>query len=181
MKYLISTVLLITLLSDLSAQEDVPAMTFGHFTFERTLVLPGSPEEIYDAITGDISGWWDHTFFRNPARFVVDNFPGGGFWEIFDENGDGVRHAEVIYAHRGKILRLDGPFGLSGRAIQKVVTYYLSPGAAAGTTELRLVVHCTGAYEAAVPEMVERVWNRFLFDRLKPYVEAGKLLKKQGE
>jgi uncharacterized protein YndB with AHSA1/START domain len=181
MKYLFLLVMSLAVLRNAEAQDEAPAMTFGHFTFERTLTLPGSPEEIYDAITGDISGWWDHTFFKNPARFVVDNFPGGGFWEIFDESGDGVKHAEVIYAHRGKMLRLDGPFGLSGRAVQKVVTYYLSPGETPETTQLRLVVHCTGAYEAAVPEMVERVWNRFLFDRLKPYVEAGKHLKKQGE
>lgn len=181
MKYLFLLLMSIATLSYVSAQEEAPAMTFGHFTFERTVVLPGSPEEIYDAITGDISGWWDHTFFKNPARFVVDNFPGGGFWEIFDESGDGVKHAEVIYAHRGKILRLDGPFGLSGRAVQKVVSYYLSPGEESNTTEVRLVVHCTGAYEPAVPEMVERVWNRFLFDRLKPFVEAGKHLDKQGK
>jgi uncharacterized protein YndB with AHSA1/START domain len=159
---------------DAFSQESDPPMTFGHFSFERSVELPGSPEEVYDALTGDISGWWDHTFSKKPARFTVDNFPGGGFWEIFDEHGDGVRHAEVIYAQRGKILRLDGPFGLSGRAIQKVVSYYLSAGASPNTTELKLVVHCTGAYEPAVPEMVEKVWHRFLFDRLKPYIESGK-------
>lgn len=179
MKYRLLIFGLISFLSiAVSAQEDAPPMTFGHFSFERTLILPGTPEEIYDAISGDISGWWDHKFSKNPARFVIEAVPGGGFWEIFDESGDGVRHAEVIYAHRGKLLRMEGPFGLSGRAIIKVVSYYFSAGDSPDTTELKLVVHVTGAYEPAVPEMVEKVWHRFLFDRFQPYILEGKHKKK---
>ena len=30
------------------------------FTFERT--VPGTPRATFDALTGDISGWWDHSF-----------------------------------------------------------------------------------------------------------------------
>jgi hypothetical protein len=138
-----------------------------------TLALPGSPEIIYDAITGDISGWWDHTFSEKPAKFYIDPKPGGGFYEIFDESGDGVLHATVIYAQRGKILRMDGPLGLSGKAITMVYTLTFEPAGTDSTT-LGLEVHGSGEFEPAIPGIVESVWKHFLIDQFKPYVETGK-------
>ena len=93
---------------------DSTALKYGAFAFEIITVLPGPPETVYDAITGDLSGWWDHTFSEKPARFYLEAKPGGGFWELFDDEGNGVLHATVIYAHRPHLLRFDGPLGLSG-------------------------------------------------------------------
>jgi hypothetical protein len=143
------------------------------FTFQMQLNLPGTPEVVYDAITGDISGWWDHTFSEKPAKFYIDPRPGGGFYEIFDETGDGVLHATVIYAHRGKLLRLDGPLGLSGKATNMVYSLSFEPTAADSTT-LTLEVHGSGEFEQNIPGLVESVWRHFLFDRFKPFLE-GKL------
>jgi len=68
-------------------QPDESVETGGFaFTFERT--VPGSPRETYDALTGDISGWWDHTFANEPYRLYIEPRPGGGFYEIFDKSGD---------------------------------------------------------------------------------------------
>ncbi len=76
------------------------------FAFDLDLSLPGSPEIIYDAFTGDISGWWDHTFSDAPRALYIEPTPGGAFMELFDESGDGVRHATVTAAKRGELLRL---------------------------------------------------------------------------
>jgi hypothetical protein len=141
------------------------------FTFRMHLNLPGKPEAVYDAITGDISGWWDHTFSEKPAKFYIDPKPGGGFYEIFDESGDGVLHATVIYAQRGKLLRLDGPLGLSGKAVTMVYTLSFGPQGA-DSTKLSLEVHGSGEFEPTIPGIVESVWKHFLFDRFKPYVEG---------
>lgn len=65
----------------------IEPLTVGGFSFVLALTLPGAPEAIYDAVTGDISGWWDHSFSEKPARFYIEPKPGGGFWEIFDESG----------------------------------------------------------------------------------------------
>ena len=81
--------------------EPVPEQKFGVFAIEHKLALPGKPEAIYDAMTGDISGWWDHSFCKNPKKFYIEPKPGGGFWEIFDDSGDDVLHATVIFAERG--------------------------------------------------------------------------------
>ena len=148
----------------------------GAFSIDHELALPGTPEVIYDAITGDISGWWDHTFSGKPAKFYIEPKPGGGFWEIFDDSGDGVKHAEVILAQRGKMLRFDGPLGLSGRALKMVHTYTFE-AAGEDSTLLKLSVHASGEVEEGLPAIIDRVWRHFLFEQFKPYVEAGKHLR----
>ena len=156
-------------------QESPPKPRYDVFSFEQELRLPGPPEAIYDAISGDISGWWDHSFSNPPARLYLEAKPGGGFTEIFNERGDGALHATVIYAERGKLLRFDGPLGLSGKAIQLVCSYEFKP-AGPDSTRLTLSVHGSGEVEEGVPKVVEGVWHHFLFERFKPYVESGRHL-----
>ena len=151
----------------------------GVFSFEHKLLLPGTPEIIYDAITGDISGWWDHSFSESPYKFYVEAKPGGGFYEIFDESGDGVLHATVTAAQRGKLLRFVGPLGLAGTAINLVCTYNFK-AAGADSTELSLSVHGSGEMKEGTPELVDKVWQHFLFERFKPYIESGKHLAKKN-
>jgi len=152
---------------------------YGVFSFEKELILPGTPEIIYDAITGDISGWWDHSFSAQPYKLYIEAKPGGGFWEIFDKSGNGALHATVIYADRGKLLRFDGPLGLSGKAIQVVCTYKFK-SAGRDSTNLKLEVHASGEVEEGIPAIVESVWDHFLFGRFKPYIESGKHLKNKN-
>jgi hypothetical protein len=139
----------------------------------HVLTLPGTPGEIYDAITGDLSGWWDHTFSGKPARFTLDPRPGGQFLEVFDDSGDGVVHATVIYAKRGEILRFDGPMGLSGNAIHMVHTYRFET-AGADSTRLVLVVNAAGQMETGWEGAVDSSWKHFLFERFQPYVLEGR-------
>lgn len=142
------------------------------FSFEQQLTVPGTTTQIYDAMTGDISGWWDHSFSDKPYRLYIDAVPGGGFFEIFNAGGDGVKHATVIYSDRGKMLRMDGPLGLSGKAVQMVTTYEFT-ATGSDSTIVKLSVHAAGEIGDGVPAKVEAVWHHFLFDRFKPYVENG--------
>ncbi|MFH1681930.1 MAG: SRPBCC domain-containing protein [Candidatus Eisenbacteria bacterium] len=146
----------------------------GGFTCTHVVTLPGTPEEVYDAATGDISAWWDHSFSGNPARLYIEPKPGGGFFEIFDESGDGVRHATVLYAERGKALRFEGPLGLSGHAVLMVTTYTFEP-AGEDSTRFLVDVRASGEVKEGWPEVVDRTWHHFLFERFAPYLEAGGL------
>jgi len=152
-----------------SQAKRVPA---GVFQFQLSVDLPADPETVFDTVTGDISSWWDHTMSKNPARFVLEPRPGGGFWEYFDESGtNGVRHAVVIYADRGKMLRFEGPLGLSGQAITMVTTYTFQ---AKGTgTVLTVEVHAAGEMTPDLKDVVQGVWRHFLFERLKPHMEKA--------
>ncbi len=142
------------------------------FAFEHVLMLPGPPEEIYDAATGDISGWWDHSLSGDPARLVLEPWPGGRFLEVFEEGSrDGVVHATVTIAQRGELLRFEGPLGLTGHAIHGVYTYRFEP--AGDSTRMTLSVRMAGEMADGWPEVVERVWRHFIYDRFVPYVERG--------
>jgi len=172
----LAAVLGLALPGDAASTADKPAEpveTGGFaFTFERT--VPGSPRETYDALTGDISGWWDHTFANEPYRLYIEPKPGGGFYEIFDKSGDGVRHAVVTAAERGVLLRFEGPLGLAGNALFMVATYELEEVGLEGTsTHLKVTVHAAGEMQEGWAETVEGVWHHFIDERFVPYMEAG--------
>jgi len=159
--------------SQTNAQENSTKYDVFSFTFD--IVLPGSPDKIYDNITGDISGWWDHSFSEKPDSFFIEPFPGGGFYEYFDNMENGVKHATVLVAQRGKMLRFDGPLGLSGKAIQLVSTFELEQ-TESDSTKLTLTVNAAGQIDDGIDKIVERVWRHFIFDRLKPFIEnEGKI------
>lgn len=173
--YILMTLFLIIIISfPASAQEKKPK--YDVFSFEQQLTLPGTTTQIYDAMTGDISGWWDHSFSEKPYKLYIDAIPGGGFYEIFNAGGDGVKHATVIYSDRGKMLRFDGPLGLSGRAVQMVTTYEFFEAGPDSTT-VKLSVHGSGEIDEGLPAKIDSVWHHFLFERFKPYVEGGMKMK----
>lgn len=145
------------------------------FSIEREVILPLTPTEAYDVMTGDISGWWDHKFSEAPTQFFIDPKPGGGFYEIFDDGGDGVLHGTVIYAQRGKLLRFEGPLGFSGKAVNLVMTYAYEADEAG--TRVKLTVNAAGRIEEGWAEAVDRLWYHFLIEQLKPYVESGRYRK----
>ena len=140
------------------------------FSFDMNFSYPGDPVFVYDHLTGDISNWWDHSFSEQPYKLFIEARPGGGFYEIFNESGDGALHAKVIYAERGKMLRMEGPLGLSGQALTLVCTYTLK-AEDANSTLLTLNVNGAGAFSDEIPEIVRQVWEHFLWEQFQPYIE----------
>jgi hypothetical protein len=140
------------------------------FDFEMNFSYPGDPVFVYDHLTGDISEWWDHSFSEKPLKIYIEARPGGGFYEIFDQEGNGALHARVIYADRGKILRMEGPLGLSGQALTLVCTYTLT-ASGQDSTLLKLNVNASGEFVEETPELVKQVWEHFLWEQFKPYIE----------
>jgi hypothetical protein len=173
----ILAVLLLTLLLPVAARGEVVKSGHNSFIIKQVVILPDTPEAIYDATTGDISDWWDHHFSEKPAKFFIEAKPGGGFYEIFDESGDGVLHGTVTWAQRGKSLRFTGPLGLAGNAVSGVWTLTYEPHGEKGT-KLILDGRMAGALEEGWAEVVDSVWKHFLVEQLKPYVEQGKNRKK---
>jgi len=146
--------------------QEVP---YGAFVFRDSVTVPGGAERAFDAFV-NVNAWWDHKFSEKPARFYIEPKAGGGFWELFDEGGNGVRHATVIYVQRPDILRMEGPLGLSGNAIQLVSTLEFTPRG--DSTAVSLELHGAGEVREGWPELVRSVWHHFLAERYKPYVEG---------
>jgi hypothetical protein len=160
----------------LAAQAEVREFAVKGFVISEELTLPVSPDTLFNVMTGDIRGWWDHSFSDSPKALFIEPTPGGGFFELFDDAGNGVKHATVIYAERGKRLRFEGPLGLSGKAVVFVTTWDYE--AAPGGTLLKLTVSMSGQIEEGFEQTIAGVWHHFLVERLKPYVESGRYLEK---
>lgn len=141
----------------------------GVFVFHDSVTVPGSAEQAFDGFV-DVNAWWDHRFTESPARFFLEPKAGGGFWELFDGEGNGVRHAEVIYVQRPEVLRMEGPLGLSGNAIVMVFTLQFSERG--DSTVVALDVHGAGEVHEGWPDLVRSVWRHFLVERYQPFMEG---------
>ncbi len=131
-------------------------------------------DEVFAAATGDVSPWWDHSFTPDPAELVIEPVFGGRFYERFTHgSGDGALHATVIYVNPPQALRLDGPFGLSGRAVTKLVSWRLEEAEDGASTVFHVDISMSGEVDAALAGIVSNVWRHFIGARLTPYVEAG--------
>jgi hypothetical protein len=142
------------------------------FTITQELVLPVEANTAFAMMTGDIGGWWDHTFSEHPQALFIEPKAGGGFYEMFDDQGHGVRHASVTWAEPGKRLRFEGPLGLAGNAINMVTTWdYEAMG---DSTHVICTVNLTGQVDADKAAIVESVWRHFLIEQLQPWVNKQK-------
>jgi uncharacterized protein YndB with AHSA1/START domain len=159
------------------SRSETSELKTGAFQVQEELTLPASPEAVYDALTGDITGWWDHSFSEHPKKLYIEARPGGGFYEIFDDAGNGALHATVITANRGRLLRFSGPLGFSGDAVNMVTTYQLAADPAG--TKLHLTCNVSGQIRDGEAQIVDAVWRHFLVERFKPYIESG-AYKKHG-
>ena len=168
MKYL---VFLVVLSAAQLAVAELTVNPAGGYTSVQSAKLPGTPEELYDAMTGDLLPWWDHTFSEHPKSLTLEPWVGGRFIEEFDDKGNGALHATVIYAERPKLLRYDGPLGLSGRAVNFVVTYEFTEES--DSTTVKVTAQRSGQIDEEWANIVDGVWHHFLIERFKPYVESG--------
>jgi len=141
----------------------------GAFSFDDSVHVPLPHRDAFDRFL-EVDRWWDHRVSPDPSRFYIDARPGGGFYEIFDSSGDGVLHATVIFVRRGETLRMRGPLGLSGFALDMVYTLDFKEDESG--TWVVLDVRGAGEMEDEWPALVQRVWHHFLAERFKPYAEG---------
>ena len=168
-----TSLLLCTLLPTLHAE--TKEIKTAAFQIQQEVAIAAKPESVYDAATGDISGWWDHHISEHPKKLYIEAKPGGCLFEIFDDAGNGARHAVVIYADRGKMLRF--PALSVSQEWQSTASPPTNFCRSAGT-KLRVTVNITGQIDEKTAQLVDGVWRHFIAERLKPYVESGANSKK---
>lgn len=111
----------------------------------RTIVSIAKPTTVvYDAFVGRVGEWWDasHTWSGQSTNLSIDARPGGCFCERLV--GGGVQHMAVLYADRGKMLRMSGGLGpLQGMAVTATLSVTLTEANGATTLE---AVYAVGGY-----------------------------------
>ena len=64
MRYTVQLILFMLIISSsfFAQDENSAKAKYDVFSFDKEVTLPGTPDIIFDAVTGDISGWWDHSY-----------------------------------------------------------------------------------------------------------------------
>ncbi len=141
------------------------------FTVRAVMPINAAPDTVFDALRA-VAQWWDgaHTFSGHASSLTLDPKPGGCFCEQL--SGGGIQHMVVIYADRGKLLRLSGGLGpLQALAVTAIWTLRLQD------TDGRTIVESTYAVAgrgkdslATLAPVVDQVMGEQI-GRLKRYVE----------
>lgn len=143
------------------------------FAVERAVVVGATPDAAFDAFTGDIRGWWDHSFSAQPHALVLEAKVGGSFYELFDDAGNGAQHARVTLVRRGEEIQFRGPLGFQALGVNMEMVHRVRFEAEGeGKTRVSVSVRGVGEVQAGWPETVEKVWGHFLEERFQPFVEG---------
>ena len=155
----------------LSSHGEVTTKDAQGFVTSASILITAKPNEVYDKI-GEISSWWDsnHTFSGDSKNLRIELIPGCCFCESFGK-GDGVMHLLVIYAQRGRLLRLQGGLGpLQSLGAQGTLSVEFHEGDGGTKLSFKYTVHGRGLADWA--EAVDRVLGE-QFTRLKRSIELG--------
>lgn len=81
------------------------------FTVRTTVTIAKDAGTVYDVFTEHVGEWWDpsHTYSGRSSNLSLAARAGGCFCEQLE--GGGVEHMTVVYAERGKTLRMRGGLG----------------------------------------------------------------------
>jgi len=93
-----------------------------HYELRHEASSSMAPEDLWKKLSRP-SVWWhpDHTYSGDSSNLVLELKAGGHWREQWGENS--VLHGVVLNVDKGKILRLDAPFGpLQGMAVNVVWT-----------------------------------------------------------
>ena len=95
------------------------------FHTELEIPLKASPARVYQALTHDISAWWDPDASWGKGKLVLEPKVGGRMWEDFG-NGEGALFGIVTYVEQNKKLEIEGDHGL-GSGVQGYIRFELVP------------------------------------------------------
>ncbi len=142
MRYLLIFLLALT---SAASQAEVMDQSPAGFTSRSVHVSTAAPDQVWQGLTKDIGKWWnaDHTFSGDAENLFLEAEAGEEFGEKLPGGGT-VTHMEVVYAEKGKVLRLRGGLGpLQAMALVGVMTVELA--AVEAGTELT-VTYVVGGY-----------------------------------
>lgn len=107
------------------AEAEVVSATPQGFEVKASATVAATPAEAW-AMLGRIERWWNpsHTYSGKAENLSLRTRIGGCFCEKLA--GGGVEHMRVVYADRGKMLRLQGGLGpLQGEGAAGSLTWTL--------------------------------------------------------
>jgi uncharacterized protein YndB with AHSA1/START domain len=109
----------------LASAEVVVASDPG-FTLKTSAIVAATPDKVYASLI-DVAKWWDpaHTYSGSSQNMSINPTGGGCFCEKLPDGG--VQHMTVVFASKGKMLRMTGGLGpLQASAVVGVLTFEMA-------------------------------------------------------
>ncbi len=140
------------------------------------ILVEAEPYQVFNAITTGTAIWWAPPYLqRKDARdLIMEPKVGGRFyerWTLSHNDSKGALHAIVTAIDPPTLLRLQGSFGMTDRALSATLTILLT--SIPQGTHVHCSFHAFGEVDEALEFEYTRAWNDLL-GRLKFYVEEGK-------
>jgi uncharacterized protein YndB with AHSA1/START domain len=136
--------------------------------------IKASPDRVFAVLTRSAALWWDHKYLegKEACDLILEPRIGGRFYERWGSSTMGDRMG-VILGTVGAIqppdlITLQGPFGMSRRAVFSVITVELK--AADEGTDVSFTQHAVGDVDQALESQYKEQWQELLH-RLKSLIE----------
>jgi uncharacterized protein YndB with AHSA1/START domain len=129
------------------------------YVVERSFETPASAEVAYDQFI-DIASWWDpaHSYSGEERQMSLSVTPGGCWCETLPDTQGFVEHGRVLYAERGKAIRIAAALGpLQELGASGVMTVTFTQTQAGARVAMRYVVN--GIRTAPTEKPVAQVLN----------------------
>ncbi len=174
---LLSVAALALSLASPAAAEVVESSPAG-FVVSSSADIAAAPLDIWTVLRSP-ARWWsaEHSWSGDAANFWLDAQAGGCFCETLPGDATtrgSVRHATIIYAKPGEMLRLSGALGpLQGEAVTGTLSIALVPEGAGTRVQFEYVV---GGYARADLEALAPVVDAVIAQQLRGLKAAA-----QGE
>jgi uncharacterized protein YndB with AHSA1/START domain len=156
------------------ARAEVTDQNQSGFATAGVVTIAAGPERVWDTLVNPAK-WWnsEHSWSGEAANLTLDPRAGGCFCEALPGGGS-VEHMRVIYADRGKQLRMRGALGpLQGEGLAATLTVTLQ--AEGGATKLAWSYKVGGYTDfpwAQIAPAVDGVVSE-QFQRLAALLEEG--------
>jgi uncharacterized protein YndB with AHSA1/START domain len=149
------------------------------FKVMQEIVINGSVEKVFHALTREISSWWGAPMYctAKPQDFILETKPGGLFYELSDD-GEFAVWGRVTGFKKNQLLEFEGPVGISD-AVHGLVRMEVE--AKGGSTLLKLTHSAIGQFPEATVDSYGSGWSDLLDRRLRAFVEKGQILGLKGE
>ena len=140
-----------------------------------TAEVRAAPLAVYLALVDQVGASWDadHTWSGRASNLTIDGRAGGCFCEKLPDGS--VQHMAVVWADRGKTLRLTGALGpLQAMAVSGAMTWTLTESAGGAMIEITYTV---GGYAPDALEALAKPVDAVLaaqLQRLKRFIETGR-------
>ncbi|NCA77474.1 MAG: ATPase [Alphaproteobacteria bacterium] len=148
--------------------------SFYGFTVVIERSVGAAPDSVYQSLTRDVGRWWssDHTWSGDARNLSIEALAGGCFCEKLTGGGT-VKHMEVVWTERPKMLRMTGGLGpLQAMAVAGTMSVELIPDGVA--TRIKLSYTVGGYYKEGlqkIGKLVDMVLTQQV-ERLRRFVEG---------